>query len=164
MKINLGISDEARLEIGQMLNLLLADECVLHASLKDYHWNVTGPNFYSLHLQFDTGAADVIGWIDEVAERARSIGIGARGQWAELTRASRCSAAPGVGLAAESMLCELLSLHEEIAIQIRADSEACTTRYKEAGTADFLTGLMERHEKAAWFLRAQLETEAAETA
>ena len=57
------------------------------------------------------------------------------------------------------MLSELLDLHEEMILQLRADGEACTKRFKDAGTADFLTGLMERHEKAAWMLRAQLETE-----
>jgi len=57
------------------------------------------------------------------------------------------------------MLAELLSLHEEMIVQLRTDSEACVDRFKDAGTADFLTGLMEQHEKAAWMLRAQLETE-----
>ena len=61
------------------------------------------------------------------------------------------------------MLSELLALHEEMIVQLRTDSEACTTQFKDAGTADFLTGLMEHHEKTAWMLRAQLETEEAET-
>ena len=58
------------------------------------------------------------------------------------------------------MLTELLSLHEELVVRLRTDSETCATRYKDAGTADFLTGLMEQHEKTAWMLRAQLEPEA----
>jgi starvation-inducible DNA-binding protein len=62
------------------------------------------------------------------------------------------------------MLAELLALHEDLIVQLRADSETCTTRFKDAGTADFLTGLMERHEKAAWMLRAQIETEEEEVA
>ena len=57
------------------------------------------------------------------------------------------------------MIAELLDLHEEMIVQLRTDSQACTERFKDAGTADFLTGLMEQHEKAAWMLRAQLETE-----
>ena len=57
---------------------------------------------------------------------------------------------------------ELLSLHEEMIVQLRADSDSCLERYADSGTADFLTGLMEKHEKAAWMLRAQLENEAEE--
>ena len=159
MKTNIGLNDEARLEIGQMLNLILADEYVLYATTRDYHWNVTGPEFRSLHLQFEEQYNQVAGWIDDVAERARAIGVGARGNWAELAKAARSSADPGFGLPAEHMLAELLALHEDMIVQLRTDSAACLERFKDAGTADFLTGLMERHEKAAWMLRAQLETE-----
>lgn len=162
MKTNIGLNDEARHEVGQVLNLLLADEYVLYATLRDYHWNVTGPEFRSLHLQFEEQYTQVAQWIDDVAERARAIGIGARGNWADLMRAARSSADPGIGLPAEHMLAELLALHEEMIVQLRTDSAASLDRFHDAGTADFLTGLMERHEKAAWLLRAQLETEEAE--
>jgi starvation-inducible DNA-binding protein len=163
MKTNIGIPDEARFEIGQMLNLLLADEYVLYTTTRDYHWNVTGPNFRSLHLQFEEQYGQIAHWLDDVAERARAIGCGVRGNWSDLTDAARCSADAGMGLSAEHMLAELLALHEALIVQLRADGDACATRYKEAGTGDFLTGLMEHHEKVAWMLRAQVETEAAET-
>lgn len=163
MKTNLGLDDATRLEVGQMLNLLLADETVLYATTRDYHWNVTGPEFFSLHQQFEEHYEQIAGWIDEIAERARAIGTGARGNWADLTKAARTSADPGIGLPAEHMLAELLALHEDLVVQLRADSDACTERFKDAGTADFLTGLMARHEKAAWMLRSQLETEEEET-
>jgi len=163
MKTNIGLNDEVRFEIGQILNLLLADEYVLYATTRDYHWNVTGPDFPSLHRQFETQYDQVAGWIDDIAERARTIGVGARGNWADLTKAARSSAEAGIGLPAEHMLAELLALHEDIIVQLRADSDACSARYKDAGTADFLTGLMEQHEKAAWMLRAQLETEEEES-
>lgn len=163
MKTNIGLDDATRLEVGQMLNLLLADETVLYATTRDYHWNVTGPEFRSLHQQFEEQYEQIAGWIDEVAERARAIGTGARGNWTDLTKAARTSADPGIGLPAEHMLAELLALHEDLVVQLRADSDACTERFKDAGTADFLTGLMERHEKAAWMLRSQLETEEEET-
>ena len=159
MKTNIGINDEARLEVGQILNLLLADEYVIYATTRDYHWNVTGPEFRSLHVQFEEQYEQIAGWIDDVAERARAIGTSARGNWADLMKATRTSADAGAGLPAEHMLAELLALHEDLILQLRADSETCSTRFKDAGTADFLTGLMEKHEKAAWMLRAQLETE-----
>ena len=159
MKTNIGLSDETRLEVGQLLNLLLADEYVLYVTTRDYHWNVTGPEFDSLHQQFEAQFGQVAGWIDDVAERARAIGSGARGNWGDLTKAARSSADPGYGLPAEHMLAELVALHEDIIIQLRADTAACTERFKDVGTADFLTGLLAKHEKAAWMLRAQLETE-----
>lgn len=162
MKTNIGLNDVARLEVGQILNLLLADEFVLYATTRDYHWNVTGPEFRSLHQQFEEQYNQIAGWIDDVAERARAIGVGARGNFADLAKAARSSADPGIDLPAEHMLAELLALHEEMVVQLRTDSEACLARYKDAGTADFLTGLMKHHEKAAWMLRAQLETEEAE--
>jgi starvation-inducible DNA-binding protein len=162
MKTHIGLTDEARLEIGQMLNLLLADEYVLYATTRDYHWNVTGPEFRSLHLQFAEQYGQIAQWLDDIAERARAIGVGARGNWADLAKAARSSAEAGIGLAPENMLAELLALHEDLIVELRADSESCATRFKDAGTADFLTGLMAQHEKTAWMLRAQLETEEAE--
>jgi starvation-inducible DNA-binding protein len=157
MKTNIGLDDESRLEVGRMLNLLLADEYILYSATRDYHWNVTGPEFQSLHLQFETQYEQLAQWIDDVAERARSIGVGARGNWAELTKAARSSADPGVDLSDEHMLSELLALHEEMIVRLRTDSGTCANRFKDGGTADFLTGLMERHEKVAWMLRSQLE-------
>lgn len=163
MKINIGLNDEARLEVGQILNLLLADEYVLYATTRDYHWNVTGPEFLSLHQQFESQYTQIADWIDQIAERVRSIGIGARGNWVDLTKSARSSADPGAGLPAEHMLSELLALHEEMIVQLRTDNEACAKNFKDVGTADFLTGLMEQHEKVAWMLRAQLENEEEET-
>lgn len=164
MKTHIGLSDEARLEVGRILNLTLAEEYVLFTTIKDYHWNVTGPEFSSLHLQFDIQAAAVLASIDDIAERARAIGVGARGNWADLAKAARSSADAGTGLPAEGMLAELLTLHEGLIVQLRADIEACATLYKDVGNADFLTGLLKAHEKTAWLLRSQLETEEAETA
>ena len=159
MKTNIGLNDEARLAVGQMLNLLLADEYVLYVTTRDYHWNVTGPEFSSLHKQFEVQYEQVAAWIDQVAERARAIGVGAQGNWADLTKAARSSAEPGSDLPAEHMLAELLALHEEMIVQLRTDSGICAKNFKDAGTTDFLTGLMEQHEKTAWMLRAQLEND-----
>jgi len=122
MKTNIGLNDEARLEIGQMLNLLLADEYVLYATTRDYHWNVTGPEFHSLHKEFEDQYGQVADWIDQVAERARAIGAGARGNWADLTKAARSSADPGIDLSSDHMLSELLALHEDLVVQLRKDA------------------------------------------
>lgn len=159
MKTNIGINDDARLQVGQILNFILADEYVLYATTRDYHWNVTGPEFLSLHAQFETHYKQIAQWIDDVAERARAIGVGARGNWADLAKCARTSADPGTDLPPTRMLASLLALHEEMIVQLRTDSEACAARYRDAGTADFLTNLMRQHEKTAWMLRAQLENQ-----
>jgi starvation-inducible DNA-binding protein len=163
MKTNLGLNDEARLEVGQILNLLLADESVLYATTLDYHWNVTGPRFLSLHQLFETQYGQTAARVDAIAERARAIGVGARGNWADLTKAALASADPGMGLSAEGMLSELLALHEDLATRLRLDIPA-SAALGDIGTADFLTGLLKQHEQSAWFLRAQLETESEEAA
>jgi starvation-inducible DNA-binding protein len=163
MKTNIGLNEDDRLEVGQMLNLLLADESVLYATTRDYHWNVTGPEFRSLHLQFEELYGQSAAWIDDVAERARAIGVAARGSLADLAKNARASANAGAGLSAELMVAGLLALHEDLVVQLRKDSADCTAKFLDAGTADFLTGLMEKHEKAAWMLRAQLEPAEEET-
>jgi len=94
MKANIGLNDE----IGQILNPLLADEYVLYATKRDYHWNVTGPEFSILHQQFEAQYGQSAGWIDDIAERARAIGTGTRGNWRGLTNAARLSVDPGIGL------------------------------------------------------------------
>ncbi len=162
MKTNIDLNGEARLEVGQILNMILADESVLYATTRDYRWNVTGTEFRSLHLQFESQYEQLARSIDDVAERARSVGVGARGNSADPSKSARCSADPGIGLSGDQMLAELLALHEEMIVQLRSDCDACAGRYHDAGTADFLTGLMKQHEKTAWVLRSQLETEEAE--
>lgn len=163
MKPNIGLNEEARQEVGAILNLLLADEYVLYATTHDYHWNVAGPNFHSLHLLFEAQYGQIHQWLDDVAERTRAIGIGARGNWADLTKAARSSADPGIGLSSDHMLSELLALHEDLIVQLRTGA-ACAERFGDIGTVDFLTGLLKQHEKAAWMLRSHLETAEEETA
>ncbi len=158
MKTNIGLSDTIRDEMGHLLNLLLADEYVLYATTHDYHWNVTGPNFEGLHVLFETQYGQVHQLLDDIAERTRAIGVGAAGNWGELTKAARISAQPGTNLPAEGMLLELVTLHEDLAIQLRADA-TIATRLADIGTADFLTGLLEKHEKAAWMLRSHLQSQ-----
>lgn len=159
MKTHIGINDKTRIEVGQMLNLLLADECLLATTTRDYHWNVTGPDFVSLHRLFDEQYSQSARAIDELAERARAIGAGVRGSWVALTKSTRTTAEVGTNLPAQTMLFELLALHEDLIIQLRADIYACAEQFHDSGSADFLTDLMRQHEKTAWTLRAQLASE-----
>jgi len=141
-----------------MLNLLLADEYLLYQITRDYHWNVNGPDFFSLRLQFQLQHDAATKWVDEVTERIREMRLDARISWGDLKESARCSAAAGFGLAADCMLAELLRAHEDIIAQLRSDAEVCRLKFGDASTAGFLAGMIEQHENAAWMLRAQLET------
>jgi starvation-inducible DNA-binding protein len=156
MKTNIGLAKSARAGLGEILNRVLADECVLYISTRDYHWNVTGPEFGDLHAAFEEQYEALAAIIDEVAEFSRALGESARGSWSQLIKATRLSARPGSDLAAKEMIGELLTLHEAMIVRLRGDTGTAQERHKDAGTADFLTALMNRHAKIAWMLRAQL--------
>ncbi|MGH7356789.1 MAG: Dps family protein [Candidatus Rokuibacteriota bacterium] len=123
---------------------------------RDYHWNVTGPQFNDLHKFFESQYEAVDGIIDEVAERARSLGGRAWGTLAEFAKATRLREEPGEAPAANDMLARLCADHEAIVRTLRADLVTVGDKHGDAGTNDFLTGLVEQHEKMAWMLRAFL--------
>ena len=156
MTPNLGIPEADRQTVVKILNALLADEYVLYTKTRNYHWNVVGPRFNDLHKFFEAQYEDLNGVVDDVAERARTLGGPALGTLAEFVKAARLTEHPGQAPDADGMLADLLAGHEAIVRQLRTDLEAAAAGH-DAGTSDFLTGLMERHEKMAWMLRAFLE-------
>ena len=157
MEVNIGLSQRQRQGVVEILSRLLADEYVLYTKTRNYHWNVVGPQFNDLHkfLEGQYEALDEV--IDDVAERARALGGHAVGTLAEITRLARLKEQPGRHPSARQMLQDLLLDHEALIQTLRRDLETATDPHKDAGTADFLTGLMEQHEKMAWMLRAFLE-------
>ncbi len=154
------MNHESREAVGRILNLLLADEYMLYKITRDYHWNVTGPDFFSLRLQFQLQHEAATGWVDSLSEYIRLLRLDARISWDDLTESARCSADSGFGLSSERMLSELLHAHEDIMAQLRSGIEICRYRLSDDSTAFFLNTLVEQHENAAWMLRAQLETAA----
>jgi len=156
MKPNLAVPDNARNLIVDILNTLLADEYVLYTKTRNYHWNVVGPQFNDLHKFFEAQYEALNDVVDDVAERARTLGGRAWGTLAEFAKASRLRERPGESPDARGMIADLLADHESVVRQLRADLEAAV-KQGDAGTSDFLTGLMEKHEKMAWMLRAYLE-------
>ena len=157
MSIEIGLPGQAREEVGRILNKLLADEHVLYVKTRNYHWNVVGPRFRSLHELFEEQYKILAPLIDDVAERARAMGVLAAGTMAEFTEQARLQEEPGVRPDAETMLQRLLDDHEAVVRQLRQDVERCDDELNDQGTADFLTGLMEQHEEQAWVLRSLLE-------
>jgi starvation-inducible DNA-binding protein len=154
MNPNLGIDDAQRASVVHILGSLLADEYVLYTKTRNYHWNVVGPQFAELHKFFEAQYEELDGIVDETAERARALGGHALGTLTEFVEHARLKEQPGVYLDARSMLSALLADHEAVIRHLRVDAEAVATKHGDAGTNDFLVGLMERHEKMAWMLRA----------
>jgi starvation-inducible DNA-binding protein len=154
MKPNIAITDDNRRAVVAILNALLADEYVLYTKTRNYHWNVVGPMFNDLHKFFEGQYEAIDAIVDEVAERARSLGGPAYGTLAEFSQHARLKEQPGQHPEAMAMIANLLADHETLIRQFRSDLDLTLTKHGDAGTSDFLTGLMERHEKMAWMLRA----------
>ena len=154
--INIGLSDKQRGGVADILNASLADEFVLYTKTRNFHWNVTGPQFNDLHKFFEAQYEELEGFVDDVAERARALGGVALGSMQGFLKNTRLKESVGAPPTAMAMIAELLKDHETIIRQLREDIGKVSDKFGDEGTADFLTGNMEAHEKMAWMLRAFL--------
>lgn len=157
MKPEIGIADKERAAVVDILNVLLADEAILYTKTRNYHWNVKGMQFNDLHKFLDAQYGELNEIVDEVAERARALGGNAIGSMAEFLKRARLKERAGIQPDAPGMLRTLLEDHETIIRYLRADLKISQEKYGDAGTSDFLTGLMAQHEKMSWMLRSFLE-------
>jgi starvation-inducible DNA-binding protein len=153
MKPNIGISDKSRQEVGKLLNILLADEVALYLKTRNFHWNVTGPQFNDLHKFFEAQYEQLDEMMDDTAERARALGVRSFGTLSEFSEHNRNKEQAGKDLTSKDMLGILLADHESTIRRIRVDAETAA-KLGDSGTNDFLVGLMEEHEKMAWMLRS----------
>jgi len=156
MKLNIALSDRSRSGVAALLKALLADVFVLYTKTRKFHWNVTGPHFTELHKLFETQYDALAEEIDEVAERIRSLGSMAPGSLREFSKLARLKESLKDDLDANDMLAAVLADHEALVRHLRSAVTTCE-KLGDDGTADFLTGLMEAHEKTAWMLRATLD-------
>lgn len=155
-KTDIGITQDNRSKVVEALTLLLADEHVLYMKLRNYHWNVEGMFFAPLHELFQEQYEELEGSIDDIAERIRSLGYYAMGSMEEIKKVARLGESDHLKGDAKLMLQNLLVDHEMIIKVLRNDIEEVQEQYKDAGTADFMTALMETHEKMAWMIRSHL--------
>jgi starvation-inducible DNA-binding protein len=155
-RVNIGLSPAVRSKVAAILNGLLADAFVLYVRARDFHWNVTGRTFAQDHLLFETEYEALDETIDAIAERARALGGRALAGVAVFSKRARLPEVDSSSMGAEAMIGSLLDGHEAIIRQLREDVETVDDLDDE-GTADFLTGLMEGHEKRAWMLRSHLD-------
>jgi starvation-inducible DNA-binding protein len=154
-KIDIGISDKARIEIAKGLSHLLADSYTLYLKTHNFHWNVTGPMFNTLHLMFEGQYNELALAVDLVAERIRSLGVPAPGSYAEFGKLTSIKEAVGTPKAME-MIQHLVAGHEAVAKTARKVFPTAEKGDDEA-TCDLLTQRIQLHEKTAWMLRSLLE-------
>jgi starvation-inducible DNA-binding protein len=153
MEAHIDLAQKTRKEVGKILNNLLSDEFLLYIKTLKYHWNVHGMVFHDFHALFKEQYEALLEFADDVAERARALDEPAFGSMAEFSKHTRLKEEPGKIPDAHGMIKQLLSDHETIIRQIRKDIET-TAKLGDMGTNNFLTELMEKHEKIAWMLRA----------
>lgn len=153
-RINIGIPEPHRAEIAQGLSRLLADSFTLYLKTHNFHWNVSGPMFNTLHTMFETQYTELWNSIDDVAERIRSLDEHAPGSYSEFSKLTGLQEAKGVP-AAQEMIKQLLEGHEAVARTARSVFPAAEKGGDEA-TLDLLTQRIQLHEKTAWMLRSLL--------
>jgi starvation-inducible DNA-binding protein len=156
MKPAIGIKDKDLHQSVALLSTILSDEMTLYVKTRKFHWNVAGESFMELHKLFQSQYTALEEVIDLVAERINKLGGKTIGTMKEFTKFSRLKEHPEVYPDQKDMIIELLANHELLITHLRKDIDTCAEKNKDAGTTDFLTGIMEQHETTAWILRRYL--------
>ncbi|MEO6305239.1 MAG: DNA starvation/stationary phase protection protein [Bacteroidia bacterium] len=156
MKANIGITDKNTQAVATELSKILADEYILYTKTKNAHWNVEGPDFMEKHKFFETQFGQLDEFIDQVAERIRFIGHYTPSTLNSFISLTHLTEKASEKNDSNGFIKELLGDHESIIKEIRENIKRFTDEFHDHGSADFITGLMEEHEKMAWFLRAHV--------
>jgi starvation-inducible DNA-binding protein len=154
-KMDIGIDEIARVEIAKGLSRLLADTYTLYLKTHNYHWNVTGPQFPTLHVMFETQYTELALAVDAIAERIRSLGVKAPGSYSEFAKLTSIKETTN-DLAANEMIKELV-LGQEAVLKTARSIFPIVDESHDEPSADLLTQRMHIHEKTAWMLRSMLE-------
>jgi len=156
MKTTIGISEVNTQAVSVELAKLLADEFVLYTKTRNAHWNVEGPDFHSMHLFFESQYEQLDEIMDSVAERIRTVGHYAPGTLKDFLQLTHLSEARSGSNDSHTFIRELVEDHSSIIEFIRGNIDPIGNEHHDMGTSDFITGLMEEHEKMVWMLRAHL--------
>ncbi len=154
MELNIGIKNEDRKAIAGGLAKLLADSYTLYLKTHNFHWNVVGPQFNTLHQMFEQQYTELSTAVDEIAERIRALGVKAPGSYREFAELTSVSEAEG-DVSAEEMIRQLAADQETVVRTARSIFPAVEAANDEP-TADLLTQRMQIHEKTAWMLRSMV--------
>lgn len=155
MNIDIGIDAKKRKEIANGLSRVLADSYTLYLKTHNFHWNVTGPMFQTLHLMFEAQYNDLALAVDLVAERIRALGVVAPGTYKQFAALSAIKEDDGIPKA-QDMIRLLVEGHETVARTARTVFKTAEGA-SDQPTCDLLTQRMQVHEKTAWMLRSLLE-------
>lgn len=155
MNINIGINEQDRQDIAQGLSKLLADTYTLYLKTHNFHWNVTGPMFQTLHLMFETQYTELALAVDVIAERIRSLGVYAPGTYKQFANLSSIKEEEGIPKAQEMI--RLLVEGQEAVVRTARSLYEVVEKANDEATADLLTQRIQLHEKTAWMLRSLLE-------
>lgn len=155
MKPNIGIAEDARAEIVGGLSRVLADSYTLMLKTLNFHWNVKGPMFRTLHLMFEEQYNELLPAVDQVAERILVLGHPAPASYGQFARLASIDEEDGVP-AAMDMVRQLKDGHEAVARTAR-EALAAAEKAADEATVDLLVQRMQVHEKTAWMLRALME-------
>lgn len=155
MKIQTGITAKNLNAVTLALNKLLADEYVLYTKTRNYHWNVEGSNFMEMHQFYESQYEQLDAIIDEVAERVRALGHYAEGRLKDLLKLANLLE-PQYTSDQKAQLTNLLNDHETLIRLLRKLIRDFAGKYHDDGSCDFVTGLLGKHEKMAWMIRAYL--------
>ncbi|QLE55671.1 Dps family protein [Nostoc sp. TCL26-01] len=156
-KINIGLTDEQRQGVINLLNQDLADSYLLLVKTKKYHWDVVGPQFRTLHELWEEHYEKLTENIDAIAERVRTLGGYPIGTMEGFLKVATLKEHAGDVPNATGMVAQLVEDHESIVRNLREHIDTSSEEFHDEGTADFLTGLMEEHEEIAWMLRSFIE-------
>ncbi|MBN3943253.1 MAG: Dps family protein [Nostoc sp.] len=158
--INIGLTDEQRQGVINLLNQDLADAYLLLVKTKKYHWDVVGPQFRSLHQLWEEHYQKLTLNIDALAERVRALGGYPVGSLEGFLKIATLKEHAGSVPTATGMVANLVDDHEQVIRNLRDHVDQSSDKFHDQGTADFLTGLLEQHEEIAWMLRSFIEGEA----
>ncbi len=160
--INIGLTQEQRQGVINLLNQDLADAYLLLVKTKKYHWDVVGPQFRSLHQLWEEHYEKLTVNIDAIAERVRALGGYPVGTMDGFLKIATLKEHAGSVPTATGMVANLVEDHEQVIRNLRDHVDRSGEEFHDQGTADFLTGLMEEHEEMAWMLRSFIEGQALE--
>lgn len=157
MQTQIGIKQENLSKIAHSLSQILADEFILYTKTRRAHWNVEGDDFYNKHLFFEEQYNQIDEVIDGIAERIRMLGHYAPATLKDFLQLTHLSEQNEGKNDSKGFIKELLIDHESIIIHLRENITIYANDYQDLGTSDYITGLMEAHEKMAWMLRSHLK-------
>src|SRR5690554_6852432 len=153
-KVDTGLSNVNAEKLTNELNKVLADEFILYLKTLKFHWNIESRDFHALHLFLEEQYNDLQKIIDEVAERIRKIGNFANGSMKQFLSDCTLKEHTETGTITETMISELVADHESMIRRMRELVDDFDEKYDDIGSSDFITGVMKKHEKMAWMLRA----------